>query len=247
MIRKIIKSFLGFILFLATLIGINACQHQERNFYDRTSMALAPTPTKHEEAVVQVYAARAARWRGYFAVHCWLAFKEKGARQYQVAQVIGWRLYRGHSTIVHGPDLPDRKWFGADADLLHDLRGKSAEQAIPKIRKAIGSYPYAMRYKAWPGPNSNTFVSHIIREVPELTVELPPHAIGKDWLPGGIADTSESGSGIQLSLFGVAGIVLGWAEGIELNLLGLTFGVDIRDPAIKLPLVGRLGFDDTPL
>jgi hypothetical protein len=30
-------------------------------------------------------------------------------------------------------------------------------------------------------------------------------------------------------------------EGLELNLLGLTFGVNPFDPSLKLPLIGRLG------
>ena len=33
----------------------------------------------------------------------------------------------------------------------------------------------------------------------------------------------------------------GVEEGIEINLLGLTFGVDAKTPAIKLPGVGRIG------
>jgi hypothetical protein len=35
-------------------------------------------------------------------------------------------------------------------------------------------------------------------------------------------------------------------EGFELNLLGLTFGVDVAEPALKLPMVGRLG-DGEPI
>jgi len=30
-------------------------------------------------------------------------------------------------------------------------------------------------------------------------------------------------------------------EGVEVNLLGLTFGLDFKNPAIKLPIVGRIG------
>ena len=30
-------------------------------------------------------------------------------------------------------------------------------------------------------------------------------------------------------------------EGLEVNLLGLTFGINPFDPALKLPLLGRLG------
>ena len=71
---------------------------------------------------------------------------------------------------------------------------------------------------------------------------MPPTAIGKDYLPGpALAALSPSGTGVQLSLLGLAGITVGWEEGLELNLLGLTFGVDMRRPALKLPAVGRLG------
>ena len=30
-------------------------------------------------------------------------------------------------------------------------------------------------------------------------------------------------------------------EGLEINILGLTFGVDVTRPALKLPGLGRLG------
>jgi hypothetical protein len=43
---------------------------------------------------------------------------------------------------------------------------------------------------------------------------------------------------------GVAGIVAGWEEGLELNLLGLTFGVDPVSLSLKLPLLGRIGASD---
>jgi hypothetical protein len=33
-----------------------------------------------------------------------------------------------------------------------------------------------------------------------------------------------------------------WREGIEVNIIGLVFGVDVRRPAIKLPGIGRVGF-----
>jgi hypothetical protein len=49
-------------------------------------------------------------------------------------------------------------------------------------------------------------------------------------------------------LFGVAGVAAGVEEGLEVNVLGLTFGVDPKSLSIKLPIVGRLGprRDDTP-
>ena len=71
---------------------------------------------------------------------------------------------------------------------------------------------------------------------------MPPTAIGKDYLPGGaLAAMSPAGRGVQLSLFGLAGLLAGVDEGIEISLLGLTFGLDVKDPALKLPGVGRVG------
>ena len=78
--------------------------------------------------------------------------------------------------------------------------------------------------------------------MPALRLKLPPTAIGKDYLAGGaLAGTTPSGTGVQLSLFGLGGLAVGWEEGIELNVLTLNFGVDLKRPALKLPFVGRLG------
>jgi hypothetical protein len=78
--------------------------------------------------------------------------------------------------------------------------------------------------------------------VPALGLDLPPTAIGKDFLPGGaLVGRSPGGSGVQVSLFGLAGLLAGWEEGVEVNLLGLSLGVDVKEPALRLPVVGRVG------
>jgi hypothetical protein len=81
----------------------------------------------------------------------------------------------------------------------------------------------------------------VTREVPELRVDLPPTAIGKDYLGLNPVATTPSGTGGQVNLFGVAGVLVGVEEGVELNLLGLTFGLDPKSLSVKLPVVGRLG------
>ena len=102
-------------------------------------------------------------------------------------------------------------------------------------------YPYAASYHVWPGPNSNTFTAFVLREVPELRVDLPPTAIGKDYLGVIPLALTPSGTGGQVNVLGIAGIAAGWEEGLELNVLGLTFGLDPRSLSIKLPLLGRIG------
>jgi hypothetical protein len=222
-----------------------ACSHQDWRTADRGSAGLAPSPETEKEAVVQVYAARAVRWRGYFGVHSWIALKEKNADFYTTYHVMGFRIQRTGTSIVSERDIPDRRWFGAEPTLVSTLVGPAAERAIPKIHAAVDGYPYKDTYRIYPGPNSNTFISYILRRVPEIGVELPPNAIGKDWInKGDIFGLTESGTGVQVSLLGLLGFSLGLAEGVEVNLLGMTLGVDFWRPAIKLPFAGRFGFTD---
>lgn len=207
------------------------------------SVGLAPDPATTREPVIQVYAARAWGWRGYFGVHTWVAVKPANAEAFTVYEVIGWRLRWGESPVVVRQRDADARWFGNAPELLADLRGDGVGRIIQKVDTAARSYPYPDSYTVWPGPNSNTFTAHIMREVPELKVDLPPTAIGKDYLADGVIDKAPSGTGFQVSFGGLLGVMAGREEGLEVNLLGLTFGIDPFDPAIKLPLVGRIGPD----
>jgi hypothetical protein len=203
-------------------------------------VGLAPDPATTPEAVVQVYGARAWGWRGYFGIHTWIAVKPTGAMAYTVYEVIGWRLRSGSARVIH-ERAPDARWFGAAPELLADKRGDGVDALIGRIDKAAHDYPYAGEYSAWPGPNSNTFTAWIGRAAPELKIDLPPTAIGKDYLRDRVFAKAPSGRGVQLSLYGLLGVLASGVEGVEVNVLGLSFGVDPFSPALKLPLIGRLG------
>src|SRR5262249_43751972 len=97
-------------------------------------------------------------------------------------------------------------------------------------------------YRLWPGPNSNTFVAGVLRAIPEAHALLPANAVGRDFRPFPYVGLTDSGTGVEASLWGVLGVKLGWVEGVELNFLGLVAGIDVRDPAIKLPGFGRIGW-----
>jgi hypothetical protein len=204
---------------------------------------LAPEPSQTPEAVVQVYAARAFAWRGAFSVHTWIAVKPAHADRYTRYEVIGWRYYRGLSAVsISDERAPDAQWFGADPWLLRDVRGAVAAAIIAALPKAVASYPYARRYHPWPGPNSNTFTAHVARHLPQLRLALPALAVGKDYLgKGEWVARAPSGTGLQLSVSGMFGVLAGWREGIELNILALNLGVDPRGLAIQLPGIGRIG------
>ncbi len=208
----------------------------------RDSAGIAPLPDVTREAVVQVYAARAFGWRGALAVHTWVAVKANGAPSYTTYEVIGWRAFHGGSAVNIHDGEPDRHWFGARPEILAELRGEPATRAIAAIKDAVARYPYQNEYRTWPGPNSNTFTAYIGRSVPALALDLPPTAIGKDFIPGGAPIAwAPSGTGIQISLFGLLGVIVAAEEGLEFNVLGLSFGIDPKALALRLPGVGMLG------
>jgi hypothetical protein len=208
----------------------------------RDATGLSPDPAMIQEAVIQVFAAPAVSWRGIFAVHTWIAVKPTGAARFTRYEVVGFGVANGTPAVRIDRMGPDNYWFGARPQLLLDKRGAGVDDMIEQVRAAVASYPYPNAYRAWPGPNSNTFLAYVARQVPELAIHLPSNAVGKDFLPGaGWFAVAPSGSGFQVSLYGLAGILVAADEGFEVNLLGLSLGVDPVRPALKLPAIGRLG------
>jgi hypothetical protein len=251
--RTLRRMLLGAILFFALLLSVpmltlafgRVPATGDWRTASHRATGLAPEPALHRDAVVQVYAARTFGWRGAFAVHTWLAAKPANADGYTRYEVIGWYSRSGRSTVsVTQPQAPDTEWFSAAPRLVRDLRGADAEAVIARLDAAVASYPHPDAYRAWPGPNSNTFLAHLGRAIPELRLALPSTAIGKDYLPGGqIFARTPSGTGYQASLVGIVGLAAGGDEGFELNVLGLVTGIDFVRPALKVPGIGRFPAD----
>lgn len=200
---------------------------------------LAPEPATTPEAVVQVYGARTLGMKGLFGVHTWIAVKPTHAPAWTIYEVIGWRLRWSDTAVVIRERQPDAPWFGSPVELYADKRGPQVDALIKRIDDAAHHYPYAHTYTLWPGPNSNTFVAWMARAVPELEVDLPATAVGKDFIGTSIVSRAPSGSGYQLSLGGLLGVAASRVDGLEFNILGLNFGVS--GSGVKLPLVGRIG------
>jgi hypothetical protein len=169
---------------LALILLFSACS-SNTSWRDasRESAGIAPDPATTETAVLHVYGADAWGWRGWFAIHTWIAAKRTGAESYVVYEVIGWRLNRGLPVVRIDTDIPDRFWFGARPQLLVEHRGEGVDRLIDAVDAAARSYPWKHEYKAVPGPNSNTFIAWIARHVPQLHLDLPFSAIGSGYLP----------------------------------------------------------------
>lgn len=171
---------LGAVIFSLQLVGCSS--DRDWRTASRQPAGIAPDPALTSEPVVQAYAARAWGWRGWFAVHTWIAVKREGASSYTVYEVVGWRERRGLPVLRIEKDAPDRFWFGEEPRLLVEHRGEGVEALIDEIDAAAQAYPWPGNYRVFPGPNSNTFTAWIARQVPELELDLPLTAIGRGYV-----------------------------------------------------------------
>jgi hypothetical protein len=243
MLLTILALFLLPVVARAALFAVGDAPRSYRDA-DWSSTGTLPPASQENDARVLVMTGTAGAWKGVFAVHSWIVLKRENADAWTRYDVVGWGnpLRRNNWPI-------DGRWYGNAPVTVVDLRGDAATRLIPKIEAAVHDYRYRKSgdYKVWPGPNSNSFVAAVLRAVPELGVQLPSNAVGRDFRDSFHAGWTDSGTGVELNLWGYAGIKLGWVEGVEFNVLGLVAGFDIRNPAIKLPGYGRIGFPRAPV
>jgi len=148
----------------------------------RQSAGMAPDPSVTKEAVLQVYGADTWGLRGWFSIHTWIVAKRTGEANYKVYDVVGWRGYRDQPVMRITRDIPDRFWFGEKPRLIKEHRGERVDDLIDAVDNAADAYPWKTIYKAFPGPNSNTFTAWIAKQVPELELVLPFSAIGSGYV-----------------------------------------------------------------
>jgi hypothetical protein len=204
-----------------------------------TSAGILPKAQESEEAAIYIFSAMTGGLKGSVASHAWIVTKAKGASTYTRYDKVGWGtpVRRNHRDA-------DAYWYSNMPQLVTSITGSKAELLIPKIEGAIAAYPYAEPggYTIWPGPNSNTFVAYVLRTVPELDAVLPPHAVGRDYLPDGeFVHLDEDGRDLHVTIRGLVGFSLGLRSGLEVHFLGLVAGLDLARPGIKIPALGRIG------
>jgi hypothetical protein len=204
-----------------------------------SSAGILPQASANEDAAIYIFSATTGGLKGSVASHAWIVTKEKGGETYTRYDKVGWGtpIRRNHRP-------PDAYWYSNPPQLVTSITGAKAELLIPKIEGAIAAYPYAEPggYTIWPGPNSNTFVAYVLRTVPELGAVLPPHAVGRDYLPDGdFVHLDSDWRDLHVTLRGLVGFSAGLRSGFEVHFLGLVAGLDFANPGIKIPALGRVG------
>lgn len=245
-LRRFFLFFL--IVFLApagvhTLVWWLSPHPQSWRDADWSSAGILPAAAATPQAEIRVFVARTGGFKGAVAQHSWIVLKPAGASRWTRYDVVGWG-----SPVRVNAYTPDGRWYGNPPELIGRVEGQAAQAAIPRMMAAIQTYRWRHPgdYVIWPGPNSNTFVATVLAAVPELGIRQPATAIGKMWpADGAIARLAPDHKGFRFSLWGVVGLNMGWDDGIELTLAGLTAAIDLRRPALELPGFDRLGVSPT--
>jgi hypothetical protein len=189
----------------------------------------------NSETVVALFSGGLVRPMEDIARHPWFAVRRKGGTEWHIYEVGG-----GGTTDDASKNSPYLE------PILHGLwRGEAGERAAdcvervgPEVKRTI-----ERSYVFYPGPNSNTFGDVVLRRC-KLAASLPATSVGKDWRGWIGAGISSERTGLQVET-PVLGLKVGLKEGIEVHIIGLSFGIDLWPPAIILPLgPGRLGFAD---
>jgi hypothetical protein len=181
--HKLLKNLILLpMIVVVLLLLLSSVTSEDWRTASRKSAGIAPDPSVTKEAVLQVYGARAWGWRGWFAIHTWIAAKRTGEASYTVYDVVGWRGNRGQPVLGINRDIPDRYWYGEKPRILVSHQGAGVDELIAAVDRAARTYPWKTTYKVFPGPNSNTFTAWIAKKVPGLQLKLPFTAIGSGYV-----------------------------------------------------------------
>src|SRR5262245_24393996 len=212
--RRKIVLFTLLALFLIPVVAKAALfsfEDRPRSFRDAdwSSTHTLPDAADFPDARVMVMSGRTGGWKGVIAVHSWIVFKRENAKDWTRYDVVGW----GNPVRLNGWPA-DARWYGTAPTVVADIRGAQAQALIPKIEAAVRDYRFsnAGDYRIYPGPNSNSFVAAVLRAVPEMKATLTPNAIGRDFRPGPYLGLTDSGTGVEASLWGLLGVKLAWVE-----------------------------------
>ena len=194
---------------------------------DWSSTGLLPQAADYKPARLIVFTGTTGAWKGIFSVHSWIVFKRAGDADWTRYDVVGW----GRPVRANGWPA-DGRWYGNMPVAIADVSGDEAARLIPKVELAVRSYSYNQYgdYRIWPGPNSNSFTAAVLAR----GAGTRRGAAGQRRRPRFprrlLRRPDRLGTGVELNAYGLAAFKVGWVEGVEVNLLGLVAGLDLRHP-----------------
>jgi len=183
-------------------------------------------------------------WYTRFAHHTWIDVKHGDEAHWMRVEVLDESSGAQAGAIPARTARMDTRWQ-RDVRLLKLIRGERAQRIAAVIEELTQAQHelYRKSYRAWPGPNSNTLVADLAREIPELSLCFDPNAVGKDYAGWFSAGATASKTGVRVDTPPL-GFAVGLHEGVELHFLGLTLGVSLVPPRLNLPFFPALPWEE---
>lgn len=175
-------------------------------------------------------------WYSRFAVHSWIDVRD-GEGRWERIGVPGPSTDVVRTTLDPDEARTDERWE-RPVRVVDVVAGERAAAAIEGLGSAEEAWTPGS-YRAFPGPNSNTFIERLARRTPGLAPRLSPRATGRDfsWIRAG---ATGSGTGVELETPLLGGEV-GLREGVQLHVAQLPVGVRLWPPAVVLPFLPAIG------
>jgi len=139
-------------------------------------------------------------------------------------------------TKLKDGEVHKKERWGERVRILSQSDGAKHPNIFRDIRFFARNYDDSV-YRSYPGPNSNTFVEKLARKVDGVNVILDHNAIGKE--VGFHLGKTNGGTGLEVQT-PVAGIALGVKEGVEVSVLGLSAGINLWPPAVRIPFLPKI-------
>ncbi len=134
-----------------------------------------------QSASVQLYRASLPFPIGWIADHCWFTLIDPASATRHRWEV--WQTTNAGGTSwghIHLNLKPhDQNVGGGPSILVHEWSGTDA-QCLADILTNPDTYPHRLRYRPWPGPNSNTYVAWVLRQA-RIQHTLSRRVLGRNY------------------------------------------------------------------
>lgn len=179
-------------------------------------------------------------WYSRFADHTFFDLRTRADGPWVRLEVLNGKSGVRVVPLDDGEAFEDTRWTRGVEVLAARTGDKAGATARALLQKGHAQHArYMEGYRAWPGPNSNTFAESLLRSVPGIEARLDHNAVGKDWAWPARAGVSGTNAGVELET-PIFGLQVGAVEGVEVHLLGLTLGVGLLPPTLQVPFLPPL-------
>ena len=175
-------------------------------------------------------------WYSRFASHSFVDYRETPSSPWRRLEIANKSSGIVHEEISSEEAEATERW-GNPIHLVS--QSKTDGVKVARQMETIAKTYDDSLYRPWLGPNSNTLTQRIMREVEGVSGTLEHNGVGKDY--GFYFGPTSSGTGLEVHAT-YLGLGMGLKEGVEVNLMGLTAGVGIWQPSIKIPFLLEVSF-----